>query len=140
MTDSARYNTYVPFFKWCMKLVQIILISRWIWQKKKNIFFLHTLLLLTTKTCLPSVSCFRIRFRKKIFAHVSSDGRDSKENPKRSCNIYHSSEIICLMKLSSEMEQNFPYFWNKKTQIVFIVFHFKQLWICYSGCLGLYWH
>ena len=32
----------------------------------------------------------------------------------------HSSEIrgLCLMKLSSETLQNFPYFWNKKTQIV----------------------
>ena len=35
-------------------------------RKKKNIFFLHTLLLLTTKTCLPSVSCFRIRLGKKM--------------------------------------------------------------------------
>ena len=31
--------------------------------------------------------------------------------------IYHSSEIrgICLMKLSSKMLQNLPYFWNMKT-------------------------
>ena len=34
----------------------------------------------------------------------------------------HSSEIrgLCLMKLSSEELQNLPYFWNKKTQIVFV--------------------
>ena len=32
------------------------------------------------------------------------------------------------------MLENFPYFWNKKTQIVF--FHFEQLWICnYLGFL-----
>ena len=39
----------------------------------------------------------------------------------------HSSEIrgLCLMKLSSKTLQNLPYFWNKKTQIVFFVFHFS---------------
>ena len=36
-----------------------------------------------------------------------------------------SSEMrgLCLMKLSGEMLQNLPHFWNKKTQIVFF-FHF----------------
>ena len=32
-----------------------------------------------------------------------------------------------LMKLTSKMLQNWPYFWNKKTQLVFFVFHFEQL-------------
>ena len=35
---------------------------------------------------------------------------------------FHSSEIIrglCLMKLSRQILQNLPYFWNKKTQKVF---------------------
>ena len=30
------------------------------------------------------------------------------------------------MKLSSETLQILPYFWNKKTQIVFLVFHFEH--------------
>ena len=47
---------------------------------------------------------------------------------------------LCLMKLSSETLQNLPYFWNKKTQNVFFIFHFEQLWICNSGCSGLYRH
>ena len=40
------------------------------------------------------------------------------------CMIVHSSEIrgLCLMKLSSEMLQNLPCFWNKKPQLVFDVF------------------
>ena len=29
------------------------------------------------------------------------------------------------------------FFWNKKTQIVFLIFHFEQLWICNSGCPAL---
>ena len=35
--------------------------------------------------------------------------------------VYHSSEIrgLCMMKWPSEMLQKLPYFWNKKTQIVF---------------------
>ena len=37
------------------------------------------------------------------------------------------------MKLSSEMLQILPYFWNKKSPIAFFVFHFEQLWICNSG-------
>ena len=50
----------------------------------------------------------------------------------------HSSEIrgLCLMKWPSEMLQNLPYFWNTKSHIVFFVFHFELLWICYSGCSG----
>ena len=37
---------------------------------------------------------------------------------KQTAAIGHSSEIrgLCLMKLSSEMLQNLPNFWNKKTQ------------------------
>ena len=43
--------------------------------------------------------------------------------------LVHSSEKrrLCLKKLSSKTVQNLLYFWNKKTQIVFIVFHFEQL-------------
>ena len=43
----------------------------------------------------------------------------------------YSSEIrgLCLMKLSSEMLQNLPSFWNKNIQIVFSALHFEQLWI-----------
>ena len=40
----------------------------------------------------------------------------------------HSSEIrgLCFLKLSSEMLQNLPYFWNTKTKIVFFL-NFKQI-------------
>ena len=40
--------------------------------------------------------------------------------------LYHSSEIrgLCLMKCSSQMLPNLPYFWNTKTHVVFFVFHF----------------
>ena len=43
----------------------------------------------------------------------------------------HSSEIrgLHLMKLPSEMFQNFLYFMYKKTHVVFYVFHFVQLYI-----------
>ena len=49
--------------------------------------------------------------------------------------LVHSSEIrgLCLMKLSSEILQNLPYFWNKKTQIpcfYVLFFIFEQLCIC----------
>ena len=56
--------------------------------------------------------------------------------------LLHSSEIrhLCLMKLSSKMLQNWLYFWNKKIQLVFFVFHFEQLWIFNSECPDLCWH
>ena len=40
----------------------------------------------------------------------------------------HSSEIrdLCLMKLCSKMLPNLPYFWNKKTQIVFFKFYISS--------------
>ena len=41
------------------------------------------------------------------------------------------------MKNSSETLQNLLYFWNKKTQIIFFIFHFELLQICYSGCPGI---
>ena len=43
---------------------------------------------------------------------------------------YHSSEVrgLCFMKLSSEMLQYLPYFWNKKSKnpnsFFFFIFHF----------------
>ena len=42
----------------------------------------------------------------------------------------HSSKIrgLCLMKCSSEMLQNLPYFWNTKTHVVFFIFHFVLLY------------
>ena len=36
------------------------------------------------------------------------------------------------MKLSSKMLQILPYFWNTKTQIVFSVYHFEQLWVFFT--------
>ena len=44
------------------------------------------------------------------------------------------------MKITGETLQNLPYFWNKETQIVFLIFHFEELWICNSGCPGLCRH
>ena len=48
----------------------------------------------------------------------------------------HSLEIkgLFLMEISSKTLQNLPYFWNKKTQIDFFIFHFEQIWIFNSGC------
>ena len=44
--------------------------------------------------------------------------------------LIQCSEIrgLCLMKWPSEKLQNFPYFWNKKTNVVFFVFHFLLLY------------
>ena len=43
--------------------------------------------------------------------------------------IDHSSEMrgLCLMKCSSEMLQNLPYFWNMKTHILFFCFSFPPV-------------
>ena len=43
--------------------------------------------------------------------------------------LYRSSEIggLCLMKCSSGTLQNLPYFWNTKSHVVFLVFHFMLL-------------
>ena len=49
----------------------------------------------------------------------------------------HSSEIRCLylMKCSSEMLQNLPYFWNTKTHIqFFFIFHFVLLYFFPGLC------
>ena len=44
--------------------------------------------------------------------------------------IVHSSEIggLCLMKCPSEILQNLPYFYHKKTHAVFFIFHLVQLY------------
>ena len=36
------------------------------------------------------------------------------------------------MKWPRETLQNLPYFWNTKTQIVFSVYHFEQLWVFFT--------
>ena len=36
---------------------------------------------------------------------------------------------ICLMKLTIKKFQNLPFFLNTKSQLGFLVFHFKQIWI-----------
>ena len=41
------------------------------------------------------------------------------------------------MKLSCEMLQYLPNFWNKKTQIFFFIFHSEEVWTFNSGCPGL---
>ena len=52
---------------------------------------------------------------------------------------YHSSEIRGLhsTKCSSETFQNLLYFMYKKTQVIFFVFHFVQLYILTYECPGL---
>ena len=60
--------------------------------------------------------------------------------------VIHSSEIrvFCLMKCSSKMLQNLPYFWNTKTHMVFYFIFFFIL--CYftffppNECPGLSQH
>ena len=55
----------------------------------------------------------------------------------------HSSEIrgLCLMKCSSKMLQNLPYFWNTKTHVVFLFFiSCYVLYFFYNECPGLCEH
>ena len=49
----------------------------------------------------------------------------------------HSSEIrgLCSTKCSSEMLQNLLYFMYKKTNVVFLVFHFVQLYFSLMNAL-----
>ena len=59
------------------------------------------------------------------------------------CTYVHSSEIggLCLMKCSSEMLHNLPYFWNTKTHTVFLSF-FLSWYFSFSPneCPGLWRH
>ena len=52
----------------------------------------------------------------------------------------HSSEIrgLCSTKSSNEILQNLPYFWNKKTCLVFFMFHFVLLYFSLINALQKY--
>ena len=53
--------------------------------------------------------------------------------------MFNSSEIrgLCLRKCSIETLQNLPYFWKKKTHVVFFIFHFVLLYFFPNECPGL---
>ena len=44
------------------------------------------------------------------------------------------------MKSSNEMLQNLPYFWHKKTHVVFFIFQFMLLYFFLNECPGLCRH
>ena len=58
--------------------------------------------------------CMKNKFRKMPFSYTFTLYKKFGA---------HFSEIRCLC-LKCEMLQNLPYFWNKKTQVVFFIFHF----------------
>ena len=65
---------------------------------------------------------FENQNKTKIFSHSShtTTGK-SRQDSSLLIKVGHFSEIrgLCLMKWSSKMLQNLPYFWNKKTQVVY---------------------
>ena len=65
--------------------------------------------------------------RRGNFARNEEENPSDTETSKREGN--HPSEIrgLYLMKLSCEMLQNLPYFWNTKTQIGFFRFSFRAI-------------
>ena len=75
---------------------------------------IHNLAPFSTSLPTSAEECQKFKISPPHFEieNVSRQERQKEEG--------HSSEIrgLCLMKLSNEMLQNLPYFWNMKTQVV----------------------
>ena len=102
----------------------------YITRKNRDIFFLRWRLQSThQRVHLKNTEFFFVNTFEYIFCNVQKSRH----------NTLHSSEIRGLRstRCSSETLQNLLYFMYKKTQVVFFVFHFLQIYFFPYECPGL---